>query len=88
MTSRLRQRDKHQKHLSHTTCTTKFQLVKCKENKLIKAKQDTYTCYVKIKWPIFDYKSKMWNTKHKNLFGFKKLYDQKQDKKTHITLNE
>ena len=59
VTLRLRQRDKHQKHLSHTTCTTKFQLVKCKENKLIKAKQDTYTCYVKIKWPILDYKSKM-----------------------------
>ena len=41
VTSRLRQSDKHHKHLSHTTYTTKFQLVKCKENKLIKAKQST-----------------------------------------------
>ena len=59
VTSGLRQSDKYHKHLSHTTCTTKLQLVKCKENKLIKVKQDTYTCYVKIKWPILDYKSKM-----------------------------
>ena len=35
--SRLRQSDRHHKHLSHTTCTTKLQLV----NKLFKAKQST-----------------------------------------------
>ena len=33
-----------------------------------------------------DFKSKKNNAKHKNLFGFKKCYDQKQ--KTHIMLNE
>ena len=33
-----------------------------------------------------DYKSKIYNTKHKNLFGLKKFYDQKQ--KAHIMLNE
>ena len=34
-----------------------------------------------------DYKSMICNTKHKNLFGFKKtIYDQKQ--KAHIMLNE
>ena len=35
---------------------------------------------------ILDYKSKKWNTKHNNLFGLKKIYDQKQ--KAHIMLNE
>ena len=29
VTSRSRQSDQNHKHLSHTTCTTKFQLVKC-----------------------------------------------------------
>ena len=33
-----------------------------------------------------DYKSIICNTKHKNLFGLKKFYDQKQ--KAHIMLND
>ena len=36
----------------------------------------------------FDYKSLICNTKHKNLFGLKKIYDQKKKKKTHIMLNK
>ena len=32
VTSRLRQSDKHHKHLSHTTYTTKLQLVKCNKH--------------------------------------------------------
>ena len=33
-----------------------------------------------------DYKSKIYNTKNKNLFGLKNFYDQK--KKAHIMLND
>ena len=70
---------------SHTTCTKYLIQAKCGGNKLIQAKQSTQACYVKINWPILDSKSKMWNTKHKNIFG-KKYYNQKQ--KAHIMLNE
>ena len=40
----------------------------------------------KNKLAKLDFKSKKNNAKHKNLFGFKKCYDQKQ--KTHIILND